>query len=357
MKVSSSEVTKVINHWLTEKELSTLSFISLTNMSDCLQDWLTKNNSKFEFTDTERRWIEKEIMIPIKIAENHIANEFSEEILFSLKSTINGLFSSLEDKYLTASHQLKDDSEFQSKAKFAHEMKQSSLTSDEIINETIDSFIEFQSNTLKKEILFCVSAYYIEKQLSQTNPSQVFSDIKSRIANNLNWYIRHYLEDILVTYLYNKSSLFLSSFNMEAFWGFPAHLAMSSISTHIFRFQDKINDKIQEILESTSTLHIWEDDDHTIALKLHDFIISNGFTEAFLNSIIEKDFILEDYFKNNSVLLSAFTEWLDIFIKQAEISKENSTNKLTDSVKQLAVVYMIIMVFPNDDDITLYSKQ
>ena len=126
---------------------------------------------------------------------------------------------------------------------------------------------------------------------------------------------------------------------------------MEQIDIHIFNFKDKIEEKINNISESViSLIKESEYDNHTLAVKIHDFFASHGFTDAFLHELFEKKYLLEDYSDNCNKLLNAYIDWLDMIIKLGNMSDEEISTKMTETAKPLAVLYMTLLAFPREDD-------
>lgn len=78
MRVWGDEFSREMNKWVGKKKLSSLRFHDFSDMSTCLQNWLIENNNKLKLTESHKKWIEEEIMVPIKRAESNIERDYSE---------------------------------------------------------------------------------------------------------------------------------------------------------------------------------------------------------------------------------------------------------------------------------------
>lgn len=354
MRVWGDEFSREMNKWVGRKKLSSLRFHDLSDMSTCLQNWLIENNNKLKLTESHKKWIEEEIMVPIKRAESNIERDYSEKIISFLEQRFNHMIISSESEFMTMVHRQKFDAAFKNTTKLANEVKKTVISSNAIVQNTIDTFIATQAYKVKEELLFYVSSYYIEELLTEKNLLQTLENIKSTISCLLKGYIQRYLEGPIHSFLYQRSLWILLPFTntkRTANCTLYIYLSMEQIDIHIFNFIDKIEEKINNISESViSLIKESEYDNHTLAVKIHDFFASHGFTDAFLHELFNKKHLLEDYSDNCNKLLNAYIDWLDMIIKLGNMSDEEISTKLTETAKPLAVLYMTLLAFPREDD-------
>lgn len=100
---------------------------------------------------------------------------------------------SSESEFMTMVHRQKFDAAIKNTSKLANEVKDSVISSNTIVQNTIDTFIATQAYKVKEELLFYVSSYYIEKLLTEKNLLQTLEDIKSTISCLLKGYIHRYV--------------------------------------------------------------------------------------------------------------------------------------------------------------------